>query len=93
MTDFSIEAQVLLGSLWKWNKRLELNFQRSHIINPKTRKGLDELTEKGFLELTELGTRATWTPTDKMKDTPAIPRSLVEQNSFTLTVPEEDTAK
>lgn len=88
MFDLSIEAKVVAGTWWGVMNTSEVSFQRTHIIHPRTRKGLDELTSKGYLtaDFYDGGKRGVWRPTKKMKvHNPRIPVSFVKEHGFPIT--------
>lgn len=86
INNLSIEAQVLIGSLWGRLSVGELLFARPSIITDRARLGLDELVTLGFLEFEEMSQGVCWRPTAKMDtEAPKISRKVIDQNSFPLT--------
>lgn len=94
MSDLSIEAKVICGTWWGVIGNSEVVFQRPWIIHPRTRKGLDELVEKGFLTVEQQSAALVWKPTAKMHiERPAREIALttagfsafMRENSFPIT--------
>lgn len=84
--DLSIEAKVVIGGFFSILMTTELSFKRPWVIHPRTRKGLDELVDNGYLTVEKFNKYAdtlVWKPTDKMlKERPKISRKFMEENSF-----------
>jgi len=89
MSDLSIEAKAMIGAFWTLLPLNELSFDRPWIIHPRSRKGLDELVDKGFLTVEKFNDhseRLVWKPTDKMgTDKPKVSLKFLKENSFPLT--------
>lgn len=84
--EFSTEEKCVIGCWWNIMMTTEVTFQRPHIIHPRMRKGLDELTDKGLLAFEDRHGIAIWTPTDKMKThKPRVSQKFLEENSFPIT--------
>ena len=87
----SKEAKVCVGAWWSVMMTGELKFQRPHIIHPRTRKGLDELVDKGFLtveKFNDISDALVWKPTDKMRDKsqrPKVSMDFVKEHGFPIT--------
>lgn len=95
--DLSVEAQVVYGGMWMLPicENSEVTFQRPWVIHPRTRKGLDELVENGFLivePFNKISPALTWKPTAKMTAKRVqLPWKFLEENSFPVTDESLDT--
>jgi len=87
MAELSTEAKAVCGAFWGPMLTEKLTFQRPHILTQKARKGLDELTEAGFLTVEdEPGGGLTWRPTDKMRsERPRVSMAFARANKFPIT--------
>lgn len=98
MTEFSDEAKVVCGAWWNVTMTDNLQFDRPWIIHPRTRKGLDELVDKGYLTSEPLNhykdAPLCFRPTKKMKsERPAKDfwetydemEAFLQENNFPIT--------
>lgn len=86
MEKLSIEAKVMLGGFFGIMITDELYFKRPHIMTEKSRKGLDELVEQGWLTVDKKRDGLVWKPTDKLKkERPQVSLEFIKEHNFKLT--------
>lgn len=90
ITEVSRDAQVVAYGLFLTGRPQSLSFKRPHIIHPRTKAALDELTEGGFLERMDHHDAAMWRATEKlgmpMRDFPNLKIKVpTKADSFPIT--------
>ena len=86
-TDLSQDARTIAAGFWSLDGVMtELTFARAHIIHPRARAALDELTAAGFLfRRDKRKGSATWKPTSTMHPfARTLPRPT-DADSFPMT--------
>ncbi len=89
INDLSNDARMVAYALFSFGEKAKVNFDRAHVIHPRTRAGLDELAEHGFIvPLVAHTGAAAWKGTENLGRPMFDVENPKELDSFPITTGE-----